>query len=75
MQLEALQLQSGTQRQSCTVVALAIAVGDLHLAGASEVIACRHIDVLAQQQVGTYRQVLDESLVPVVQSRQGPRQA
>ena len=35
------------------MVALALIVGDFHLAGSAKVVACRYVDVVAQQQVGT----------------------
>ena len=57
------------------MVAVAIAVADFHLTGTAEVIARSHIDVVTQQQVGTHGDMLDEALVPVVEARQGGREA
>ena len=48
----------------------AVTIADFHLAGATEIITCRHIDVIAQQYIGSQGQVTTEALTPVRQSAQ-----
>ena len=67
MELEALQLQTATDGQSCTVGTAALAFADFHLVGTSEVIASGNVDVLAEEHVSTKRKVIDEATFPFVQ--------
>ncbi len=73
IQFEALQLDTTAQRQSCTMVRLPLAILDLHLTRTSEVVTSRDIELCAQQQIATNSQVFDESLIPVIQTRQSGR--
>ena len=68
VQLEALQLDAAAQRQPRTVARFTLAVFNLHLVRASEVITCRHIELCTQHQVAANGQMLDETLVPIVEA-------
>ena len=57
------------------MIALSLAVADLHLRCPSEVIACSQIDGRRENQVGADGQMFPDAVAPVVESAQSGREA
>ena len=76
VQLEAFQMQTGTECQSRTVAAsfLLADSGDFHLVGSAEIVSGSQIYLVAENQVHACYQVMDELIVKVVQDDQRRRQ-
>lgn len=70
-ELETLECQTRTDRESCPMTAAAVTLTDLHLVTATEVIATSDIDALTDEHVDTQGDMLDETGVPTVEARQG----
>ena len=75
VELEALQLETGTDGEASPVGRSAFGVADLHLTGTAEVVAGSDVEGLTQQHVGTDGQMTAEALTPVVESAEGGREA
>ena len=76
-ELEALQRQTGTERESGTVITFFLVQTrqDAHLVCPTEVIAHGEPDLRSEQHVGTHRHMLNELIVPVSQVVQRQREA
>ena len=70
-ELETLERQTCTDRQSCPMTAAAVTLTDLHLVTATEVIATSNIDILTDEHINTQGDMLDETGVPAVEAREG----
>ena len=68
MEFEALQRETGTEREPRPMGRRAFVVADLHLIGPTEVITYSHVDMAAKQHIGTDGDMSSEGLVPVSQS-------
>ena len=67
VEFEPLQIESGSERESCTVCSASVGIVDVHFVGTAEVVAGSEPDAFRERRIDTHDEMVGEFVVPVVQ--------